>query len=208
MGFLKSLFGPSKAEIWSQVAQEIGGQFDEGGFFGKDALRYQHGEWEIVLDTYTRSSGTGNNRSTTTYTRMRAPFVNKDGFYFEIYREGIFSALGRIFGLQDIIIGDPMFDDQFVIKSNSEEKVRWLFDDQGLKNLIHQVPQIHLTVRDDEGWFGERFPQGTDELYFSCAGTIRDVELLKTLFELFAATLNRLVAIDSAYEHDPQVRLN
>ena len=32
---------------------------------------------------------------------MRAPFVNKDGFQFEIYREGLFSAMGKALGMQD-----------------------------------------------------------------------------------------------------------
>ena len=82
MGFLRSIFGPSKDEIWSQIARHIGGQYEDGGFFGRDILRYQSGEWEISLDTYTVSTG----KSSTTYTWMRAPFANTDGLYFKIYR--------------------------------------------------------------------------------------------------------------------------
>ena len=68
----KSIFGPSKDEIWTQMATEIGGDFIEGGFWGKDVLIYKHGEWQILLDTYTISTGT----SSHTLTRMRAPFIN------------------------------------------------------------------------------------------------------------------------------------
>ena len=46
MGFLRALFGPSKEEIWSQIARDIGGQYIDGGFWGTDALRYRHAEWE------------------------------------------------------------------------------------------------------------------------------------------------------------------
>lgn len=65
----------------------------------------------------------------------------------------------------------------------------------------------YFEIRDDEGWFGSTFPEGVDELYFQCVGVIRETELLKSLFALFALTLMRLVQIDSAYEDDPQVEL-
>ena len=57
MGIFGSLFGPSKKEIWSQIAYDIGGRFKDGGFWKRDYIRYEYGSWEIVLDTYTRSSG-------------------------------------------------------------------------------------------------------------------------------------------------------
>ncbi len=207
MGILRSIFGPAKGEIWSQIAGDIGGEFIEGGFWGKDVLVYRHGEWQILLDTYTVTTSTGKTTSSTTYTRMRAPFVNKDGLYFKIYRQGIFSSIGKFFGMQDLEIGDPFFDDQFVIKGNSADKIELLLSDEKIKGLIRQQPQIHLEIRDDEGWFGAAFPDGVDELYFQCVGVIKETELLKSLFELFSTTLMRLVQIDSAYENDPQVKL-
>ena len=88
MGLLRSAFGPSKSEVWLQIAKDIGGLYKDGGIFGRDVLRYQAGDWEITLDTYTVSNG----KSSNTYTRMRAPFVNKDGLYFKIYREGFFAS--------------------------------------------------------------------------------------------------------------------
>lgn len=49
----RSFFGPSKDEIWTQIATDIGGEYIDGGFWGKDVLLYTHGEWPILLDTYT-----------------------------------------------------------------------------------------------------------------------------------------------------------
>jgi len=203
MDILRSIFGPSKAEIWTQLARDIGGNFDAGGFLGRDALRYRSGEWVITLDTYTVSTG----KSSTTYTRMRAPFVNKDGLYFKIYREGLFSPIGKFLGMQDIEIGDPSFDDNFVIKGNDAGKVKLLLNDARLKQLVEAQPSISLEVRDDEGWFGADFPQGVDELYFQCHGVLKDEALLKGLFDMFSITLERLVQIDSAYGNDPKVAL-
>jgi hypothetical protein len=202
---LRALFGPSRDEIWSQIARDIGGEFIDGGFWGKDALVYRHGEWEIVLDTYTTSSHTGNTTTTHSHTRMRAPFINRDGLQFRIYREGFFSSFGKLFGTQDIQIGEPFFDDTFVIKGNDERKIRQFFQDDQLRRLIHAEPDIHFEIKDDEGFFRNSFPDGVDELYFSCYGTLTDTHRLRNLFVLFATALERLVAIDSAYENDPRV---
>jgi hypothetical protein len=207
MGILRSIFGPSKDEIWSQIAADIGGEYVDAGFWGKDVLVYKHGEWQILLDTYTVTTSSGKTTSSTTYTRMRAPFVNKDGLYFKIYREGLFSSIGKFFGMDDIEIGDVFFDDQFIIKGNNPEKIRLLLADGRIKDLIKQQPRIHFEIRDDEGWFGAAFPEGTDELYFRSVGVIKEAALLRSLFELFSLTLVRLVQIDSAYENDPKVTL-
>ncbi|MFT4691193.1 MAG: DUF3137 domain-containing protein [Verrucomicrobiia bacterium] len=207
MSFLKSIFGPSQDEIWSQIAAEIGGDYIDGGFWNKSELRFRHGEWELLLDTYTVSTSNGKTSSSTTYTRLRAPFVNKDDLYFKIYREGFFATVGKFFGMQDINIGDPYFDDSFVIKGNQEVKIRQLLADAELKKLIDRQPQVHLEIRDDEGWFGGDFPEGTDELYFQRVGLMKETQELKDLFQLFCRTLERLVQIDSAYEDDPKVKL-
>ena len=199
----KSIFGSSKDEIWTQIATDIGGEFIEGGFWGTDVLIYKHGEWQILLDTYVVSTGT----SSHTVTRMRAPFVNKDDLYFKISREGFFSSIGKFFGMQDIEIGDPFFDKQFVIKGNNQEKIKLLLADSRIKELCQTQPRIHLSIKDDEGWFGTDFPEGVDELYFECVGVIKETERLKALFGLFCLILARLVQIDSAYEDDPQVTL-
>jgi hypothetical protein len=203
MGFLRSTFGPSKAEIWSQIAKDIGGNMKQGGFFGRDVVRYTAGEWEVTLDTYTVSTG----KSHAIFTRMRAPFVNKDGLYFKIYRKGFFASVGKFFGMEDREIGDPYFDENFIIKGNNTEKIRLLLNDATLKQLIEAQPKICLQIRDDEGWFGVNFPEEVDELHFHCHGVLKDEKLLKNLFDIFSITLERLVQIDSAYENDPKVRL-
>ena len=101
MGVLREIFGPSKEEIWTRVSNEIEADFVDGGFSRGDKIIAKVKEWAITLDTYTVSEG----KTSTTFTRMRAPYVNKDGFTFKIYRKGLFRNLGKLFGLQDIEVG-------------------------------------------------------------------------------------------------------
>lgn len=203
MAFLRQLFGPSKDEIWRQLCEQIGGDFVEGGFWKGSKVQVHHKQRTVTLDTYSESQGENN----ATYTRMRAPFVNNDGFRFTIYRRGFFSDLGKLLGMQDVEIGDPEFDDAYIVKGNDEDRLQRLFANPRIRQLIEKQPQIHLSVRDDEGWFKAKFPEGVDELYFREIGIIKDLDRLKALYDLFAEVLDHLCKIGSAYEDDPGVEL-
>src|ERR1051326_3858416 len=159
MGLLKKIFGPNKDEVWQQLSNEIGGEFVKANVWGADKtkVRVQVREWTITLDSYTVSTG----KSSVTYTRMRAPYVNKDQFRFTIYRKSLLSNLGKLFGMQDIEVGGPnfenlaplfgvtsylnredidcgypQFDRDFIIKGNNEDKVKIIFKNLKIRELI------------------------------------------------------------------------
>ena len=206
MSIFRDLFGPSRDEIWQQVAAAVGGNLTAGSFWGGSSkVDAAHGQWLVTLDTYVVSTG----KSAITYTRMRAPYVNPDGFQFTIYRRGIFSDIGKWLGMQDVNIGDPQFDEAFIIKGNDEAKLRRLLADARLRELISAQPTIHFCVKDDENrfWGGQNFPPDVDELYFQVTGVIKDVDRLKQLFDLFAETLDELCRMGAAYEKNPGVML-
>ena len=73
--------------------------------------------------------------------------------------------------------------------------------------MIEAQPSIHLYGTKAGGGFVPSFPEVVDELYFEVFGVIRDVERLKSIYELFAETLNQLCHIGSAYEDDPKLVL-
>lgn len=109
--------------------------------------------------------------------------------------------------MDDIEVGYPDFDHDFIIKGNDTTKVLTFFSNAKIRQLIQLQPDISFEIKDDEGWFGVQFPEGVDELYFQVNGTIKDIERLKNLYELFAETLNHLCHIGSAYENDPNLEL-
>ena len=201
MGLLRQVFGPSREEIWSQLSREIGADYEEGGFFKNGKVVLSHRQWEITLDTHAVHTG----KSTIVYTRMRAPYVNRDGFRFKIYRRNIFSGIGKLFGVQDVEVGDAFFDDEFIVQGEPEHLVRSLLTNGMIRQLIQNQKDIHFEVKDDEGWFSEKFPEGVDELYFEVVGIIKDKDRLKNLFDLFSLVLDELCRLGSAYETDPGV---
>jgi hypothetical protein len=192
LGVFSSLFGPSREEIWSSLRGQIAAELVDGGFWRGDRLRMQAGDWTVTLDEYTQMVPAGKVHVHIPHTRMRAPFPNPTGFRFSIHRASMFSALGTLLGMQDIEVGYPEFDKEFVIKSNDESTVRSLFDNAPLRALMAAQPKFQLCIQNDEGWFGTKYPPDVDVLIFDVAAKIRDVDRLRGIYDVFAGTLGKL----------------
>lgn len=199
MSMLQGWFSAHTEEVWKQLSEQIGGKFIDGGFWHTDRVTAKVDSWTVTLDTHSEQVG----RSCITYTRLRAAYVNRDGFRFTLYTADLFSGLAARLGMQDVVVGDPEFDRIFVVQGNDEEKVRALFSDAGLRERLRVQPEILLAVKDDEGWFGEHFPAGVDELLCRVTGRVDSLERLRGLFDLFAQTLHGLCRLGSAEEANP-----
>jgi hypothetical protein len=228
MGFLKKIFGPSLNDAWRQLGSEIGAEFIAGSFFkGTPRVEARVGNWTVTLDTYTVSTG----KSSVTFTRMRAPFINRDGFRFTIYRKSMFSRMGKLLGMQDVEVGGPkfehlgplfglpgyldtrivesgypQFDNDFIIKGSDDSKLKVLFKNLKIRELIEAQPGIVLQVKGTGGWLDRKKHKGIDELYFQVVGVIKDLDRLKQLFELFSETLSSLHSMGTAHEAEPSPR--
>ena len=160
---------------WKQLATELGAEFIDGGLLHSSKVQAHINQWTVTLDSYSVPSGD----SSTTYTRLKSTLENKDGFQFTLFREGLVARLDKALGLKDIEIGVPDFDHDFVIQGNNEAKLRALFADVKIRQLIQEQRRITLGIKGNE-------------LHFEAQGVIRDGPRLKSLFELFAALLERL----------------
>ena len=200
---LRSLFGKARNRIWETLATELGARFTDGGSWKGDRIQADHGEWTVTLDHYTVLVG----KVPMTFTRLRAPYVSSDGFRFKIYRRSLGTDLFVKLGMQDVEVGHASFDRDFVIQGNDERKLRRLFDEAEVRRLLERQKDVVLSVKDDEGWFGRRFPDGTDELECLFHGLVTDPRRLKDAFELFGAVLDRLCQIGSAEAADPGIEL-
>lgn len=197
-------FGPSKDEAWERLSSEIRGEFVSGSFWKRSRVQKRVDQWTITLDIMTRHHGQHNH---VPYTRVRAPFVNPEGFRFSLHRSGFLSGLGRFLGMQDVEVGDPEFDEAFIVRGNDESKIEELFADPELRELFAHLPRFRLNVKDRGDWFGPRYPPDVDELHLETRGVVKDVDQLKRCFAAFSALLHRLCEIGAAHKYDPGVRL-
>jgi hypothetical protein len=168
-------FQSKRNDAWKQFAGEIGGEFVPGGFLRSSAVRAQAGQSTVTIDTYSVPSGDSN----TTYTRLRAPFQNKDGLQLRIQRRGLVGRLEKALGTRHVDTGDTDFDRDFVVQSNNELKVQSLLLDQGIRSTVQAQRSIDLHVKDNE-------------LRLEVMGAVRDIDRLKVLYKLSCDALARL----------------
>ena len=162
-------------DAWKQLAAEIGGEYRKGSFLRSSKVQVHVRTWIVTLDSYSISSGD----SSTTYTRIRAPFQNTAGLQLRITRKSLTSKLDKALGAKEIPIGDPDIDRDFVVKGNNYSKIQALFTNRRICQLIQAQRSITLIVKDNE-------------LNFETQGVIEDVVRLKSLFELFNELLTQL----------------
>ena len=200
MSLLSNIFS-SRDEAWAKIAREIGAYHTPGSFLSSGSLTLEYKNWEIKLDVFKKDKHP--------FTRIRAPFLRKTNFLFQIHRENKLSPVSKFLGVQDLQIGDEFFDRQFIIKSNGEQKIKELLDDEELKNYLSYQPKVLLKIRHKKGFlFVKGHPDDVDELYFECHGVLKNEEIINGLFILFKAMLDRLVAVDLAYKGRPNYQPN
>jgi hypothetical protein len=200
MSSLRKVFGPSEEEVWEQFADEIGAEFLKGGFLGRPKVLAKVREWTITLDAKTVTRGSGETGSTAEhYTRMTAPFINMDGFRFRACRKSLlgglevgFLGLGRLIEMQDIETGYPEFDGDFRIMGNYEFKVRALFANERIRELMQSESSILLQIQHPWRLLTGRLPKGVDELYLEMPGLISEVGDLYVDTTTGAARVNPL----------------
>ena len=113
-------------EYFSVFADKLGCtvSIPEGFFGGFPSISGAYRNRSLHVYMFTRSSGSGKNQRSTTYTAFTLDVRNPEAFEFHIYEQGFFSTLLTKFGMQDIQIGDEAFDKEYIVKSNNESKVR------------------------------------------------------------------------------------
>lgn len=193
----------SKKEAWKKLSRKINAKYIEGSLFKGSRVEYKYNNWKIYLDTYTVSTG----QTTITYTRMRAPFISTNDFYFKVHRKGIFSKFGKKLEMQDIIIGDDYFDENYIVKGNDEILIKKILLSNEIRGLLYVQPKLILEVKDNEGKFGPKFKDNESELSFMVTGVIKDIDVLKNLFELFSKLLDEFEANDITINKTPKVKL-
>lgn len=197
------LFGPSQKEVWSEFAEEIEGKFIEGGIFKGNKIEARFENWTITIDTYTQSSG----NTSQTYTRLRAPYKELQKLDFKVYKSGIFSGIGKALGMQDVIIGDSEFDENFIIKGSDDDKLKELLQLDKIRELISIESKIRIETKREKSLFSSKLPEDVNQLYFIGGGVIKDKERLTNIYFLAAFILKQLSQIGVAAQDNPQVEL-
>ena len=193
-----SIFGKNYEAVWRQFSTENNGTYILGKHDNLDSVEINYSNHKIIFDQYIHYQVVGGTSHETEYTRVRLEFISNDKLQLRLTKQGVIDNIGKLFGAQDIQIGDKTFDKKFMIKGNDEFKVQTLFSSEIIKNLILAQRDIHLQILEKEGIFNEPIQEGNAMLYYISETEVREIGQLNSLLKLYKALVDQLTKLSSA----------
>jgi hypothetical protein len=194
----KSLFGKKYQAVWKQFAKDHNGTFILANDGNNDGVIIFYQDFKIIFDSYTHIIVVGSSSTEIEFTRVKVELSLADNLKFKLLRKGFVDSIGKLFGAQDIVIGDREFDKAFLIKGNNDFKIQQLFSNTSIRKLVLSQKDIRLEMMDTIGVFDEKIQDGNSLLYFISEDRIKNIEQLNSLYRLFSELLNQLLRISSA----------
>ena len=122
VGAVLFIWSAKKANrAWDDAAEQLHLAFDPPHMlFGRRRISGQIHGFSVVAYTFTRGSG----KHSRSYTRFQVTYPSALDFGFRLTEQTFFSGVTKIFGSQDIEVGDPSFDQSVVIKGTHLPRIR------------------------------------------------------------------------------------
>lgn len=114
----------SAETAWRAAAKELGLTYDSGSILGnrRRIFGIVDGIAVVVDATSTRTGNT-----TSTNTRLDATLPRALGLGLDLRPEGMLATISKLFGTQDILVGDPGFDSSVMVQAADARRVSaWL----------------------------------------------------------------------------------
>jgi hypothetical protein len=175
--------GNSDDEIWEQISSQINEKEEINDY----SVQFESGKDCITIHIDFHPDGRENNLQPTTSFISHLPA--ETNFRFRIQKQNLKHEIGKLFGMQDVIIGDPEFDKKFLIESNDVDKVKEVLSQPEIKSELLKQPIINLEIADRK--FGAH---REIVLTLDIKGGMRDPAELKSIYRPFKQILNFLSA--------------
>ena len=130
---------------WQAAAEMLGFSFETGNMRSGPRMAGIIEDLPADAYSYTKSSGKSSNR----YTRFTVEFPPL-GVGLQLFRQAGIGQFLKILGTQDIVIGDPTFDEAFIVKATDPPAARALLT-PGRTMSLNQLLAVHpeVVVKDD-----------------------------------------------------------
>ncbi|MDX1811810.1 MAG: hypothetical protein R3240_07685 [Gammaproteobacteria bacterium] len=184
MAPIKQISGSTTNDIWQQVTADLSGQ----DIFEYNVSLVQNGrEVELVIDI----DPGGGFESGYQYTSFKAPVASEHDFRFALHHQGLIDTAGKFFGMEDVVIGYPEFDEALIIKTDDRERTHRIFSDVQVRETFQSLRlfTLHLTHHHIAGQKGKKaFLELTIE-----EGVV-DPAVLRNLYDAFYKVLSEVEA--------------
>jgi len=181
---IKHIIGNTADEIWQQVSADLSSQ----DVYEYNVLLEQDGfKVELMIDIDLGGGFEGGYE----YTTFKAPIALEHDFRFALHHENLIDTAGKFFGMEDIEIGYPEFDQELIIKTNDKDRTRQIFSDAKLREVFKSLHSftLHLTHHHVDG-DNEKQPF----LELTIEEGITDAKELRNLYDAFYKVLSGIEA--------------
>lgn len=157
-------------ETYHRLARRFGGQAQTAGWFETPNAVFTVDGVAVRVDIF--NTGSKHSRY---YTQVHLEWPDAH-MRLEVFPDGIWSRMGRLIGMQDIEIGSPEFDRDYVIRCSDIDAVRTFLSGP----VQYQINLLRGLLGNGDIYIS----LGIGELLVKKAGLIREFEQLQTLVQM------------------------
>ena len=136
-------------QTWEELARLVDGTFvPAGGPWSQPTppmVECTVQGLDVVVDSYVASIG----RASLVHTRARLQVPTLADRTVKISREGLLASVGKLFGTQDVQVGEARYDDGFLIKASDPEWLRQHLD-EAFRERHLQRPSVLIVLEDGQ----------------------------------------------------------
>ncbi len=141
-----------EVECWAHVAAITGGQLQLRHIFKgprQDRRRFGLPALSVEIDGVSvQGEVTGEGDPPATFAHLSARAPGSAGLKLRVYRSYLYSQFGRVVGIQDLVLGDPHFDRNFIVKSSDPHYAKlWL--SPAARKLMLAAPDYCFEIDDE-----------------------------------------------------------
>lgn len=152
---------------YERIAKRFQGRCNVVGLWDRPSVNLVYRNAYALLDIYSTGG-----KHKTYYTQFRISWPDSH-FRCEVYPEGVLSRVGKFLGMNDVEIGSPQFDADYVIKGSDVRELR--------EFLSLEVQQSIDRLRALAGTFDIYISVSGGQLLIKKRGLIRDYSELESL---------------------------
>ena len=212
MSFLTNIFESKLKKNLEQFAEIVGGDFIKGGFWDEYKVTVPYRNTVFILDTVKKLRG----KRMVRYYRIQCLFVSINYFKFRISSENTFTHAAKVFGMNDILINDRRFDDEFYLESNNKEIFLHFINSDSIREKYWELlkkKDYHFSfeVRRNKTSIFKQNTKNTFSIFtesvYSMGGYHQEyIDEWTFYFETFKLTLDRLIEIGEAEDESPDIQ--
>lgn len=171
-----------KRDFWKELSEECNGVFKIGHTISKDLER-------LILQIPYKQYLIEFSESDTHPLKIESTLIANRDFEFIISFEDTLEKLLKLFGQQDIKVGDKVFDNKYLIKEKNTNFVGQILSDERIKTILLKNNVFSL---------GCNYQKKDNTLRLSSlvSRTINSKDELSDLFKLFCLTIDKMEELE------------